>query len=83
MLCHAWTSQHHPGGARVLLKASGGDGTALFLKHHPWVDADYLLGKRAVGWLRRPEPSISEDGPVSDDPPGSALEPASQQGADQ
>lgn len=44
--------QFHPGGARILLKAAGTDGTALFLKHHAWIDADYLLGRKAVGWLQ-------------------------------
>ena len=44
--------QFHPGGARILLKAAGTDATALFLKHHAWVDADYLLSRKAVGFLK-------------------------------
>lgn len=49
--------QFHPGGARILLKALGTDATALFNKHHAWIDADYLLSRRAVGWLQAVEPA--------------------------
>ncbi|GFR47511.1 hypothetical protein Agub_g9143 [Astrephomene gubernaculifera] len=41
----------HPGGAAVLMKAAGKDGTALFQKYHPWVNADALLEKCLVGLL--------------------------------
>ena len=50
-------TQFHPGGSRILLKALGTDATALFQKHHAWVDADYLLSRRAVGWLQTAEPA--------------------------
>ncbi|EFJ49789.1 hypothetical protein VOLCADRAFT_46640, partial [Volvox carteri f. nagariensis] len=41
----------HPGGAAILLKAAGKDGTSLFMKYHPWVNADALLEKCLVGML--------------------------------
>ena len=33
----------HPGGVPILLKIAGKDGTALFNKYHPWVNAGRLL----------------------------------------
>ncbi|GIL51102.1 hypothetical protein Vafri_7194 [Volvox africanus] len=41
----------HPGGAAILLKAAGKDGTSLFMKYHPWVNADALLEKCLIGML--------------------------------
>lgn len=41
----------HPGGVPILMKAAGKDGTALFSKYHPWVNADALLEKCLVGLL--------------------------------
>ncbi|KAG2443727.1 hypothetical protein HXX76_002073 [Chlamydomonas incerta] len=41
----------HPGGVPILMKAAGKDGTALFTKYHPWVNADALLEKCLVGLL--------------------------------
>jgi hypothetical protein len=41
----------HPGGADILMKAAGKDGTALFLKYHPWVNIDALMEKCLVGFL--------------------------------
>jgi len=41
----------HPGGADILMKAAGKDGTALFMKYHPWVAIDALMEKCLVGFL--------------------------------
>lgn len=43
--------QFHPGGAKILLAASGRDATVLFDKYHRWIDASYLLDSKAVGKL--------------------------------
>lgn len=40
----------HPGG-RVIMQAAGKDGTEMFRKFHPWVNADALIGKLQVGTL--------------------------------
>lgn len=45
----------HPGGAKVLMKAVGQDGTVLFNKYHPWVNASALLEKCLIGLLHKPE----------------------------
>ncbi|KXZ49260.1 hypothetical protein GPECTOR_22g853 [Gonium pectorale] len=45
--------RYHPGGAAVLMKAAGKDGTSLFMKYHPWVNADALLEKCLVGLLKQ------------------------------
>ena len=41
----------HPGGVEILMKVAGRDGTALFLKHHPWVNMRALMDKCLVGKL--------------------------------
>ncbi|KAI8818425.1 cytochrome b5-like heme/steroid binding domain-containing protein [Fimicolochytrium jonesii] len=41
----------HPGGAGQLLRGAGKDATELFMKVHPWVNVDGLLGKCQVGYL--------------------------------
>lgn len=41
----------HPGGEEILLKVAGKDGTTLFQKYHPWVNADALLEKCFVGLM--------------------------------
>ncbi|KRY79113.1 Uncharacterized protein T4A_5977 [Trichinella pseudospiralis] len=43
----------HPGGADILLQAAGSDGTALFNKHHPWVNFDSILKNCFVGYLNK------------------------------
>ncbi|KRY41038.1 Cytochrome b5 reductase 4, partial [Trichinella spiralis] len=43
----------HPGGAEILLQAAGSDGTALFNKHHPWVNFDSILKNCFVGYLNK------------------------------
>ncbi|XP_031477742.1 uncharacterized heme-binding protein C330.03c isoform X1 [Nymphaea colorata] len=43
--------KYHPGGADMLMKAGGRDGTSLFNKYHAWVNADFLLEKCLVGFL--------------------------------
>lgn len=47
--------RYHPGGADILMKAAGKDGTLLFNKYHPWVNAAALLEKCLVGLLHKPE----------------------------
>eukprot|EP00884_Botryococcus_braunii_P003020 jgi/Botrbrau1/12719/Bobra.67_1s0082.1 len=44
----------HPGGASILLKAAGTDGTSLFNKYHAWVNADMLLQSCLLGIVGRP-----------------------------
>ena len=41
----------HPGGVEILAKVAGKDGTALFLKHHPYVNMRALMEKCLVGRL--------------------------------
>ncbi|KAI8815978.1 uncharacterized protein EV422DRAFT_610606 [Fimicolochytrium jonesii] len=40
-----------PGGAGQLLRGAGKDATEVFMKVHPWVNVDGLLGKCQVGYL--------------------------------
>jgi cytochrome b involved in lipid metabolism len=47
--------KYHPGGAEILMKAVGKDGTVLFNKYHPWVNAQALLEKCLIGLLHKPE----------------------------
>ena len=44
--------KRHPGG-KVILKAAGKDGTALFNKYHPWVNFSFLLKGYQVGTLSK------------------------------
>lgn len=44
----------HPGGADILVKAAGKDGTSLFQKYHPWVNGHALLEKCLLGLLYQP-----------------------------
>ena len=41
----------HPGGVKILMQAAGKDGTALFLKHHPYVNMRALMNTCLVGKL--------------------------------
>mmetsp|Transcript_7015 Transcript_7015/g.7728 ORF Transcript_7015/g.7728 Transcript_7015/m.7728 type:complete len:311 (-) Transcript_7015:301-1233(-) len=42
----------HPGGRKLKLGA-GKDGTSLFNKYHPWVNADALLKSYHLGWIEK------------------------------
>lgn len=42
----------HPGGRKIFL-GKGKDCTELFEKYHPWVNAQFLIGKYQVGVLRQ------------------------------
>ncbi|WIA37962.1 hypothetical protein OEZ86_001339 [Tetradesmus obliquus] len=50
----------HPGGADILVKSAGRDGTALFNKYHPWVNAHALLEKCLLGLLQQAQPQPQE-----------------------
>ena len=41
----------HPGGRKIFL-GKGKDCTELYNQYHPWVNADYLIGKYQVGILK-------------------------------
>lgn len=41
----------HPGGDEILLKSAGKDGSLLFKKYHPWVNAERILDGCFVGFL--------------------------------
>ncbi|EKU20235.1 hypothetical protein NGA_0331900 [Nannochloropsis gaditana CCMP526] len=66
---------YHPGGANIIVKAAGTDCTALFNKHHPWVNLEGLAGKLVVGYL------IEEEGATPKDT-GLAQEESPQAGLD-
>ena len=39
---------YHPGGADIMWKAAGRDCTALFNRHHPWVNLEGLAGVSTI-----------------------------------
>lgn len=51
----------HPGGADILVKVAGKDGTALFNKYHPWVNVRALIGKCLVGRLAQTDQKESAE----------------------
>lgn len=54
--------KYHPGGADILMKAAGKDGTSLFNKYHPWVNAHALLEKCLIGLLHKPGDGEQQQG---------------------
>jgi len=42
----------HPGGAEILARAAGKDGTALFQRYHPWVNGHALLEACLLGAIK-------------------------------
>lgn len=42
----------HPGGAKILA-GIGRDATEIYNKYHPWVNAEFMLAKYQVGYLKR------------------------------
>ena len=57
--------EYHPGGRAELLKGAGCDCTALYMKYHPWVNADAVLGKLRLGKLVGPaSPKAGEAEPA-------------------
>ncbi|KAJ3250359.1 hypothetical protein HDU77_006735 [Chytriomyces hyalinus] len=43
---------YHPGGVGQLMRGAGKDATELFMKVHPWVNMDYIMGDKClVGYL--------------------------------
>jgi cytochrome b involved in lipid metabolism len=46
----------HPGGPNILAKLAGKDGTASFMKYHPWVNIDALMEKCLIGTLAEEAP---------------------------
>ena len=57
---------YHPGGEEELLKAAGTDCTELYDKHHPWVNADAVLGHLKLGPLRGTSPPRSKSGALNE-----------------
>jgi len=43
---------YHPGGKKIM-PGVGKDGTALYNKYHPWVNANILLEKYHIGFLKK------------------------------
>jgi len=43
---------YHPGGQKILMGV-GKDGTELYNKYHPWVNANFLLEKYHIGFLKK------------------------------
>ena len=43
---------YHPGG-KIIMNCAGGDGTALFLMYHPWVNINSIIGKLQIGTIIR------------------------------
>jgi cytochrome b involved in lipid metabolism len=43
--------EYHPGGIPEIMKGAGRDSTELYMKFHPWVNADAVLGKLRLGKL--------------------------------
>jgi cytochrome b involved in lipid metabolism len=40
---------YHPGGVEEIMKGAGRDSTELYMKYHPWVNADAVLGRLRLG----------------------------------
>jgi cytochrome b involved in lipid metabolism len=41
---------YHPGG-RIIMSCAGKDGTNFFMRYHPWVNIENLIGKLQIGVL--------------------------------
>jgi cytochrome b involved in lipid metabolism len=41
---------HHPGG-KIIMSCAGKDGTHLFMRYHPWVNIEGLIGKLQIGTI--------------------------------
>jgi cytochrome b involved in lipid metabolism len=54
---------YHPGGRNYMKMAAGRDGTALYDKHHAWVNLDFIMEKCLIGPLAGAEgvASVPED----------------------
>lgn len=52
---------YHPGGAPILAKVLGKDGTVLFEKYHRWVNIDGLVGPLLLGYLDVSSPKEEAD----------------------
>jgi len=57
---------YHPGGEEELLKAAGTDCTELYDKHHPWVNADAVLGHLKLGPLRGASPQKNQSNALNE-----------------
>lgn len=44
--------KYHPGG-RIIMSCAGKDGTHLFLRYHPWVNIEGLIGKLQIGTVNK------------------------------
>mmetsp|Transcript_29797 Transcript_29797/g.44045 ORF Transcript_29797/g.44045 Transcript_29797/m.44045 type:complete len:139 (+) Transcript_29797:287-703(+) len=43
---------YHPGGSGIMKPYLGRDGSAIFSKHHPWVNIEELIGPLLIGYLK-------------------------------
>lgn len=41
----------HPGGLEIM-KGAGRDGTQLYMRYHPWVNVEALVGNYMIGFLQ-------------------------------
>ena len=59
--------KYHPGGIDDIMKGAGRDSTELYLKYHPWVNADAVLGKLRLGKLvETPEATMIQAVPADE-----------------
>jgi cytochrome b involved in lipid metabolism len=52
---------YHPGGAPILKKILGKDGSELFDKYHRWVNVDGLVGPLLLGYLEKEKEDDEDD----------------------
>lgn len=43
---------YHPGG-KIIMSCAGKDGTHLFMRYHPWVNIEGLIGKLQIGTVNK------------------------------
>jgi cytochrome b involved in lipid metabolism len=57
---------YHPGGRNYMKMAAGRDGTALYDKHHAWVNLDFIMEKCLIGPLAGAESETVPEGDEDD-----------------
>ena len=58
---------YHPGGRNYMKMAAGKDGTALFDKHHAWVNLDFIMEKCLIGPLAGAEHELTKSVPEEEE----------------